>query len=123
MKVLFLIAAVMLWAHGSDAQPGDIVRGPHGGKLQEVSGVEVELLIGDSEVALCVYGAEKAPLDIRGYKALVDIVTGGNREQITLQPEGSGTRLVGRSKAALRPYSAVTLYVTTPADVTTGVAF
>lgn len=114
MKMLFLVAAVMLWAHGSDAQPTDIVRGPHGGKLQQISGVEVELLIGDSEVALCVYSTEKAPLDVRKYKALVDIVTGGNREQITLQPEASGTRLVGKSNAPLRPYAAVTLYVTTP---------
>ena len=66
---------------------------------------------------------QKAPLDVRGYKALVDIVTGGNREQITLQPEETGTRLVGKSNAPLCPYSAVTLYVTTPANVTTGVAF
>lgn len=123
MKVLLLVAAVMLWAHGSDAQPNDIVRGPHGGKLQEVSGIEVELLIGDSEVALCAYDAQKGPIDIRGYKASVDIVAGSNREQIALQPEESGTRLVGKSKAPLRPYSAVTLYVTTPAGVTTDVAF
>lgn len=123
MKVLFLIVAVMLWANGANAQPNDIVRGPHGGKLQEVAGVEVELLIGDSDVALCVYGTDKAPLNVRGYKASVDIVTGGNREQITLHQEGSGTRLVGKSNAQLRPYSAVALYVTTPTGVTTDVAF
>lgn len=123
MKVLLLIAAIMAWAHGSDAQPYDIVRGPHGGKLQEVLGVEVELLIGDSEVALCAYDTRKDPIDMRAYKASVDIVVGSNRQQITLQPEESGTRLVGKSNAPLRPYSAVTLYVTTPAGVTTGVAF
>ena len=117
MKVLFLLAAITLWANGSDAQPSDVVRGPHGGKLQEVAGVEIELLFGDSEVALCVYSTERAPLDVRRYKALVDIVIGGNREQITLHPEGSGVRLVGKSNASLRHCSALTLYVTTPADV------
>lgn len=123
MKALFLVAALVLWAHGSVAQSNDIVRGPHDGKLQEVLGFEVELLIGDSDIALCAYGAQKVPLDIRGYKATVDIVAGGNREEITLRPDESGKRLLGKSNVPLRPYSALMLYVTTPAGVTTGVAF
>lgn len=121
--MLFLITTVLLWAHGLGAQPNDVVRGPHGGKLQEVLGLEVELSIGDSDVALCIYDTQKTPLDPRQYKASVDIVTGANRQQFTLQPEDSGSRLVGKSNAPLRPYSAVSLNVTTPAGATTNVAF
>jgi hypothetical protein len=122
MKILSLIAAIMLWGAPADAQRNDIVIGPHGGKLQEVSGIEVELLIGETEVTLYVYSLEKVLLDVRRYSASVDIVAGGHRELISLRPEET-TKLVGNSKALLRPYSALTLYITVPGSATASVPF
>ncbi len=64
--------------------------------------MEVELLVGDREVTLYAYSSDKSPLDIKRYTASVDIVTGGNREQILLHPR-EPQRLVGKSRALLRP--------------------
>lgn len=122
MRILSLIAAIIIWGGPADAQRSDIVSGPHGGKLQEVSGLEVELLIGETDVTLYVYSLEKVLLDVRGYSAFVDIVAGGHREQILLRPNET-TKLEGKGKALLRPYSALTLYITIPGNVTASVPF
>ena len=112
MKALVLIAALIL-SSTSYAQHGrDIVTGPHDGKMQDIAGVEVELLVGEREVTLCPY-ERNVPIDIRNYKVVVTIVSGSNRERIELRPTPTG-RLTGSSTSALRPYSALSLELTPP---------
>lgn len=122
MKTLVMMAAILLWSSTSEAQRTDVVTGPHGGKMQEVAGTEVELLVGEHEVMLCVYSWEDVPLDARRYKAVVTVVSGPNRQKIELQPTKSG-RLGGTGTSALRPYSALSLQLTTPDGVSGTVEF
>ena len=113
MKALVLIAALALFSNASYAQHGrDIVTGPHDGKMQDIGGVEVELLVGEREVTLRLY-ERNAPIDARNFKAVVTIVSGSNRERIELRPTPTG-RLTGSSTSALRPYSALSLELTPP---------
>lgn len=122
MKSAVLIVALVLWSGAATAQRNDIVTGPHGGKLQEVAGVEVELLVGSQDVTLCVYSNSATLLDARKYEATVTIVSGASRERIALRPTSSG-RLHGAGGAPLRPYSSLTLDLTTPAGLTGRVEF
>lgn len=122
MKTFVMIAALFLWSDVSQAQRGrDIVTGPHGGKMQEVAGVEVELLVGESNVTLCLY-ARDTPLDTSNYRAVVTVVSGPNRERIELRPTTPG-RLGGSSPLPLRPYSTLLLQLTMPNGLTDAVEF
>ena len=52
----------------------------------------------------------------------VEIVSGDRHEAITLSPSDAVT-LVGRSTGSLRPYSVLTLHLTTPAGRSGSVSF
>ncbi|WP_422035570.1 hypothetical protein [Reyranella sp.] len=122
MKTLLLIAAMMFWGGTSGAQRSDVVGGPHGGKLQEVAGVQVELLVGEMEVTVYVYSTDNTPLDVRDFNITVSIVSGRNHELLQLRAE-EPFKLTGNGKAFLRPYSAVKLYLTTPTGMTGSVEY
>lgn len=122
MKTLILIAAMVVWSGISEAQRTDIITGPHGGMLQEIADVEVELVVGDRAVTLCVYSSGDVQLDAHSYKAAVTIVSGQNIERIELQPTNLG-RLAGTSPSSLLPFSSLTLDLTTPAGSTGAVEF
>lgn len=122
MKVLFLVAAMLFWGNPIDAQRHDVVTGPHGGILQEVADLQVELLVGDRTVTLYAYSRADVALEIRNYNASVVIVSGANRELVQLQAIDA-FRLEGSSTDLLRPYSSLTLYITTPTGLAGTVAF
>ena len=122
MKALVLIAALILFSNASYAQHGrDIVTGPHDGKMQEIADVEVELLVSEREVTLCLC-RQNAPIDTSNYKAIVTVVSGASREQIVLRPTTAG-RLGGSSTSALRPYSVLSLELTSPSGTTGTIRF
>ena len=120
MKVIFLLAAVLFWGNPTEAQRNDVVTGPHGGVLQEVADIQVELLVGDRTVTLCAYSRGDEALEVQQYKA--SVVSGGTREFIKLQAVDA-FHLEGNSKELLLPYSSLSLHVTTPTGLAGTVAF
>lgn len=122
MKALLMLVAMLAWAEPSGAQRYDVVPGPHAGKLEEVAGVQVELVVGDREVRLCVYDVGDVPQPVAGYSASVEIVSGARHETIALSPSDAVT-LVGQGRGSLQPYSALTLHLTTPTGRSGSVSF
>ncbi len=122
MKALLLLTAMMMWGGISGAQQDDVVPGPHAGKMQEVAGVQVELFLSETGVRICVYDAADVPLNVEGYTGYVEIVSGGERQTITLTPADKVT-LAGQGKGLLAPYSLLTLFLTTPKGESGKVSF
>ena len=122
MKVIFLIAAMLFWGNPTGAQRNDVLTGPHGGVLQEVADIQVELIVGDRTVTFCAYSRADEALDVQQYKVSVVIVSGANRELIQLQAVDP-FHLEGNSKELLLPYSSLSLHVTTPTGLAGTVAF
>ena len=122
MKALLLLTAMMMWGGTAGAQQHDVVPGPHAGKMQEVAGVQVELFLSDTGVRVCIYDAADVPLNVEGYTGYVEIVSGGERQTITLTPADKVT-LAGQGKGLLAPYSLLTLFLTTPKGESGKVSF
>lgn len=122
MKVLFLVSAMLFWGNPIDAQRHDVVTGSHGGILQEVADLQVELLVGDRTVTLYAYSRADVALEIQNYNASVVIVSGANHELVQLQAIDE-FRLEDSSTDLLRPYSSLTLHITAPTGLAGTVAF
>jgi hypothetical protein len=118
--IMLLVAGLML---ASPALAEDYEKGPHGGLMLDVAGIDAELLTSGTKVTINVFDADKpVPLPTKGYTAAVLIVGGGGRETVTLAPSGDNS-LTGDAKAAIAPDATVTLTIRTAAGKSGQVKF
>ena len=108
--IVSLVAGLML---ASPALAEDYEKGPNGGLMLDVAGIDAELLTSGTKVTINVFNADKpVPVPTKGYTAAVLIVTSKARETVTLAPSGNNS-LTGEAKAQVAPDATVTLTIRT----------
>jgi hypothetical protein len=118
--ILMFIAALVLAA---PASAEEYEKGPNGGLMLDVAGIDAELLTSGNTVTINVFEAFKAkPVSTKGYTAAVLIISGGNRELLTLTQSGENS-LTGEAKKPIPADSTITLTIKTEAGKSGQVRF
>ncbi|TAJ88889.1 hypothetical protein [Reyranella sp.] len=125
MRRLLLTVPLLLWTGLAFAQHQHNhanMKGPNGGKMQDVAGIHAELIVNDRTITIYAFGEDSKALSTKGYSGSVLIVSGGNRETVQLTPTGE-TALKGEAKNRLAPDAAITLVIKTDAGKSGQVKF
>ncbi len=83
-------------------------KGPHGGLLQDVIGVEAELVTAERTLTLHVYDEAGKPVSVAGYSGSALVGTGAARQVVQLTP-GSDNTMTGAAPAAIARGTSVTV--------------
>jgi len=109
----FVLAILTVLSMTSPAVTEDYEKGPNGGLMLDVAGIDAELLTSGNTVTINVFEATSPkPVSTKGYTAAVLIVSGGNREPLTLTQSGENT-LKGEAKKPIPPDATITLTIKT----------
>jgi hypothetical protein len=118
--VLAILAALSL---ASPAFAEEYEKGPNGGLMLDVAGIDAELLTSGNTVTINIFEAyNPKPVSTKGYTAAVLIVSGTNREPVALMPSGENS-LKGEAKTAIAPNATITLTIKTEAGKSGQVRF
>ncbi len=111
MRLILLLIAALLSAVPASAE--EYEKGPNGGQMLDVAGIDAELLTSGNTVTINVFEAFKAkPVSTNGYTGAVLIVSGGSREPLTLTPSGENS-LKGAAKNPIPAGATITLTIKT----------
>ena len=109
-RICWIVAAVLLAA---PAAAEDYEKGPNGGLMLDVAGIDAELLTSGSTVTVNVFEAFKAkPVSTKGYVGAVLITGGQGRETVTLTPLRENS-LKGEAKNPIPAGATITLTIKT----------
>ncbi len=109
----FVLAILAVLSMASPAFAEEYEKGPNGGLMLDVAGIDAELLTSGNAVTINVFEPFKAkPVSTKGYTAAVLIVSGANREPLTLTPVGENS-LKGEAKKPIPPDATITLTIKT----------
>jgi hypothetical protein len=111
MRYALLLIAIMLFAVPASAE--EYEKGPNGGLLLEVAGIDAELMTAGNTVTINVFVPNTArPVPTDDFTAAALIVSDSNRERISLTPQGENS-LRGDAKAPVAPGATITLTIQT----------
>jgi hypothetical protein len=111
MKYALLLIATILFAAPASAE--DYEKGPNGGLMLDVAGIDAELLTAGNTVTINVFEAFKAkPVSTKGYVGAVLITGGSTRETVALAPQGENS-LKGEAKNPIPAGAMITLTIKT----------
>jgi len=111
MRFILAIIAALWMAAPTFAE--DYEKGPNGGLMLDVAGIDAELLTSGNTVTINVFEAFKAkPVSTKGYTAAVLIVSGASRETLPLAPLGENS-LKGDAKNPIAAGATITLIIKT----------
>lgn len=111
MKYALLFIAIILFAAPASAE--EYEKGPNGGLMLDVAGIDAELLTSGNAVTINVFEAFKAkPVSTRGYVGAVLIAGGSARETVALAPQGENS-LMGEAKNPIPAGATITLTIKT----------
>jgi hypothetical protein len=111
MSRILLILAALVLAFPASAE--EYEKGPNGGLMLDVAGIDAELLTSGTTVTINVFKAfSPTPISTKGYSAAVLITSGTGRETVTLAPSGENS-LKGDAKGAIAPGATITLTIKT----------
>ena len=111
MRTISLIVAALLLATPAAAE--DYEKGPNGGLMLDVAGIDAELLTSGNTVTINVFEAFKAkPVSTKGYVGAVLITGGPSRETVPLAPQGDNS-LKGEAKSPIPAGATITLTIKT----------
>jgi hypothetical protein len=109
----FVLAILAALSMASPVFAEEYEKGPNGGLMLDVAGIDAELLTSGNIVTINVFEAYKPnPVSTKGYTAAVLIVSGSHREPVTLTPSGENS-LKGEAKTAIAPDATITLTIKT----------
>jgi hypothetical protein len=121
MRLVLAILAILSMALPVFAE--EYEKGPNGGLMLDVAGIDAELLTSGNTVTVNIFEAYKAkPVSTKGYTAAVLIVSGANREPVALTPSGENS-LKGEAKTTIAPNATITLTIKTEAGKSGQVRF
>ncbi len=107
----FVLATLAALLMASPAFAEEYEKGPNGGLMLDVAGIDAELLTSGNTVTINVFEAFKPkPVSTKGYTAAVLIVSGANREPLTLTPSGENS-LKGEAKKPIPADATITLTI------------
>ena len=119
----FVLAILAALSMVSPAFAEDYEKGPNGGLMLDVAGIDAELLTSGNTVTINIFAAYKPkPVSTKGYTAAVLIVSGANREPVALTPSGENS-LKGEAKTTIAPNATITLTIKTEAGKSGQVRF
>jgi hypothetical protein len=108
--VLTTVAALLM---ASPASAEEYEKGPTGGLMLDVAGIDAELLTSGNTVTVNVFEASSPkPVSSKGYTAAVLIAGGAGRETVTLAPQGENS-LKGDAKNPIAASATITLTIKT----------
>jgi hypothetical protein len=111
MSRILLILAALVFAVPACAE--EYEKGPNGGLMLDVAGIDAELLTSGATVTINVFKAfSPTPVSTKGYSAAVLIISGSGRETVALAPSGENS-LTGEAKSSIAPGTAITLTIKT----------
>lgn len=111
MRLIPLFIAALLFAAPASAE--EYEKGPNGGLMLDVAGIDAELLTSGTTVTINVFDANNAtPIATKDYSAAVLIAGGSGRETVALAPSGTNS-LKGEAKSAIGPGTTITLTIKT----------
>lgn len=117
MRIFIAVAALLLLlapsAFAQGHSHGD-KKGPHGGAIQDIVGIEAELVVADRTLTVHVYEESGKPVPSTGYSGSVLVGTGQARQVVQLTP-GPENTLTGAAGAAIARGTQVTLQLKSPA--------
>jgi hypothetical protein len=109
----FILAVLTALAMASPVLAEEYEKGPNGGLMLDVAGIDAELLTTGNTVTINVFEAFKAkPVSTKGYTAAVLIVSGANHEPLNLTQSGENS-LKGEAKKPIPPDATITLTLRT----------
>lgn len=112
MKPAAFILTVLLSVVPAYAQHSHGSKGPNGGMLADAAGVHIEFLPSGNAVTFNVLNEDNKPLSTKGYTASALVVTGNDRETISLVPSGENV-LKGEIKRPVTASTTITLMIKT----------
>jgi hypothetical protein len=111
MRYALLLIAALLSAVPAFAE--EYEKGPNGGLMLDVAGIDAELLTADKTVTINVFDAKNGkPIATKGYSGAVLIAGGSGRETVTLAPQGENS-LKGDAKTPIAAGATITLTIKT----------
>ena len=87
-------------------------KGPNGGPMEDVAGVDAELITSGNKVTINVFDEKAKPISTKGFTAAVLIASSGGKETLTLVASGENS-LQGEAKAPIAAGAAITLTLKT----------
>lgn len=109
----FVLATVAALLMASPAFAEEYEKGPNGGLMLDVAGIDAELLTSGNTVTVNVFEASSPkPVSTKGYTAAVLIAGGAGRETVTLAPQGENS-LKGDAKNPIAASATITLTIKT----------
>ena len=114
MRAILILAAMLLSAAPAMAQHSHGSKGPNGGLMEDVAGVHAELLTSGNTITFNIVDEANKPVATDGFTGSVLVVSGSERETITLAPAGSSA-LKAEAKKQIAAGTSVTLMLKTKA--------
>jgi hypothetical protein len=109
----FVLATLAALLMASPAFAEEYEKGPNGGLMLDVAGIDAELLTSGNTVTVNVFEASSPkPVSTKGYTAAVLIAGGAGREAVTLAPQGENS-LKGDAKNPIAASATITLTIKT----------
>jgi hypothetical protein len=109
MRLVLAILAALSMASPAFAE--EYEKGPNGGLMLDVAGIDAELMTSGNTVTINVFEAyNPKPVSTKGYTAAVLIVSGSSRETLPLAPQGDNS-LKGDAKSPIAPGATITLTI------------
>ncbi len=118
MRLVYVAILVLAFVGPAAAQHSHVSqKGPNGGPVQDVAGVHLELISSGNVVTVYVLDESNKPISAQGMTANALVVSGADRETLTLKVDGEN-RLKGETKKPIAGNSSISLTVKTPAGKT-----
>lgn len=112
MKAILTLAAMLLFAAPAMAQHSHGSKGPNGGLMEDVAGVHAELMTSGNTITFNIVDEANKPVATDGFTGSVLVVSGSERETITLAPAGNSA-LKAEAKKPIAAGTSVTLMLKT----------
>jgi hypothetical protein len=111
MRLELAILAALSMASPTFAE--EYEKGPNGGLMLDVAGIDAELMTSGNTVTINIFEAyNPKPVSTKGYTAAVLIAGGAGRETVTLAPQGENS-LKGDAKNPIAASATITLTIKT----------
>ncbi|CAN5603304.1 hypothetical protein BH10PSE6_BH10PSE6_30620 [soil metagenome] len=111
MKIIALLVATLLWSGPAMAQHNHgNMKGPNGGPMQDVAGVHAELITSGSTLTLNLFDEGNKPVSSKGFTGSALVVSGADRETVTLAPSGDSA-LKGDARKAIAAGASTTIVI------------
>ena len=115
MKYALALIAVFAFAAPAVAQHSHGAhKGPNGGPVEDVAGVHAELVVSGNTVTFNILDEANKPVASKGFTGSALVVSGADRETVTLAPAGENA-LQGDTKKPVAKGAAISVTIKTAA--------